>query len=303
MKQNGTRPTRPGSRRQKEPEERFKISQIFEAFTSLPRVLHLVWSTDAWLTISLALLSLVRGFIPAVSVTITALVIDSVVNAIRTHVATMVWVFVGLQLAVSLLDRLLSTLSNIVQQLLQDRVAYQVQILILEKANTLDLAFFENSEFYDKLRRAADEANYKPVMMVSQTFDLGRTLVTLFSMIFLLLHLAWWLALIAIVVPFPAFIASSRYGWRGYQLMRRQSPERRQMLYFTNVMTIDDFNKEIKLFNLGDFFIKQYRRLAQKFYDENKIIVKRRYLVSFFWSGLSIGANSAIYIYVALQAV
>ena len=93
---------------------------------------------------------------------------------------------------------------------------------------------------------------------------LGRTLVTLFSMIFLLLHLAWWLALIAIVVPFPAFIASSRYGWRGYQLMRRQSPERRQMLYFTNVMTIDDFNKEIKLFNLGDFFIKQYRRLADR---------------------------------------
>ena len=303
MKQNGTRPTRPGSRRQKEPEERFSISHVFEAFTSLPRVLRLVWSTDARMTSSLALLSLVRGFIPAVSVTITALVIDSVVNAIRTHVATMVWVFVGLQLAVSLLDRLLSTLSNIVQQLLQDRVAYQVQILILEKANTLDLAFFENSEFYDKLRRAADEANYKPVMMVSQTFDLGRTLVTLFSMIFLLLHLAWWLALIAIVVPFPAFIASSRYGWQGYQLMRRQSPERRQMLYFTNLMTIDNFNKEIKLFNLGAFFIKQYRRLAQKFYNENKIIVKRRYLASFFWSGLSIGANSAIYIYVALQAV
>ncbi len=115
MKQNGTRPTRPGSRRQRESEERFSISHVFEAFTSLPRVLRLVWSTDGWLTSSLALLSLVRGFIPAVSVTITALVIDSVVNAIRTHVATMVWVFVGLQLAVSLLDRLLSTLSNIAQ--------------------------------------------------------------------------------------------------------------------------------------------------------------------------------------------
>jgi ATP-binding cassette subfamily B protein len=303
MKQYGRPSSRYKTKGQKEPEERFKITHVFEAFTSLPRVLRLVWATNAWLTSSLGILSLLRGFLPAVSVTITALVIDSVVNAIRTHNATMVWVFVGLQLAVSLLDRLLSTLSNIVQQLLQDKVANQVQSLILEKANTLDLSFFENSEFYDKLRRATDEANYKPVTMVSQTFDLGRALVTLFSMIFLLLHLAWWLAAVAILVPFPSFIASSRYGWRGYQLMRRQSPERRQMFYFINVMTVDDFNKEIKLFNLGDFFIKQFRHLAQKFYDENKKIVVRRYLASFFWSGLSIGANSAIYIYVALQAV
>jgi ABC-type multidrug transport system fused ATPase/permease subunit len=63
MKQNGTSPNRPRGKGQKEPEERFKISQVFEAFTSLPRVLRLVWSTDAWLTGTLALLSLVRGFI------------------------------------------------------------------------------------------------------------------------------------------------------------------------------------------------------------------------------------------------
>ena len=217
---------------QQESDQGFKISQVFGAFTSLPRVLRLVWSTQPFFTLMMALLSLLRGITPTLSILVTRFLIDSVVSAIRTHVTTMVWVFVGLQLAVALLDRLLSTLSNIVQQLLQDRVSSRVQILILEKANTLDLAFFEDSEFYDKLRHAAEEANYKPVTMISQTFDLGRTLVTLFSMLFLLLQLAWWLALIAIVVPIPAFIANSHYGWRGYQLMRRQSPERRQMLYF-----------------------------------------------------------------------
>src|SRR6266436_260517 len=288
---------------QQESDQGFKISQVFGAFTSLPRVLRLVWSTQPFFTLMMALLSLLRGITPTLSILVTRFLIDSVVSAIRTHVTTMVWVLVGLQLAVALLDRLLSTLSNIVQQLLQDRVSSRVQILILEKANTLYLAFFEDSEFYDKLRHAAEEANYKPVTMISQTFDLGRTLVTLSSMLFLLLQLAWWLALIAIVVPIPAFIANSHYGWRGYQLMRRQSPERRQMLYFNMVMTMDSFNKEIKLFNLGDFFINQYRRLANKFYEENKGILVRRYLTGFLWSGLSIVANSGIYIYVALQAV
>ncbi len=300
---NYTRFARFSRKGQKASDDGFKITQVFGAFTSLPRVLRLVWSTQPFFTLMMALLSLLRGITPTLSILVTRFLIDSVVSAIRTHDTTMVWVFVGLQLAVGLLDRLLSTLSNIVQQLLQDRVSSRVQILILEKANTLDLAFFEDSEFYDKLRHAAEEANYKPVTMISQTFDLGRTLVTLFSMLFLLLQLAWWLALIAIVVPIPAFIANSHYGWRGYQLMRRQSPERRQMLYFNMVMTVDNFNKEIKLFNLGDFFINQYRRLAHKFYEENKGILVRRYLIGFLWSGLSLVANSGIYIYVALQAV
>ncbi len=289
--------------RKKQSDDEFKISQVFVAFASLPRVLRLVWSTDAPLTAGLGFISLLRGTTPAITVVITKLVIDSVVRAIRIGSVNPVWLPVGLQLAVGLLDRLLTTISNIVQQLLQERVANRVQVMILEKANSLDLAFFENPEFYDKLRRAADEANYKPVTMISQTFDLGRTIITLASMIFLLLQLAWWLAVVAFIVPIPSFIASTRYGWIGYQRMRRKSPERRQMAYFGTVMSVDQFNKEVKLFNLGDFFIRRYHKLADKFYDENKGILVRRYLTSFVWTGLTVAANSGIYLYVALQAV
>lgn len=305
FKRPGTGTTTSNNKKQPkiDDDESFKIRHIFSAFTGLPRVLRLVWSTQPFFTLILGLLNLLRGFTPALTVVVTKYLIDSVVTAIRTHVTTPVLVFVILQLAVAILDRLLSTLSNIVQQLLQERVSNRVQLLILEKANTLDLAFFENSEFYDKLRRAAEESNYKPVMMIAELFDLVRTFVTLASMLFLLLQLAWWLALVAIVAPIPAFFAGSRYGWQGYQMMRRQSPERRKQWYLNMVMTVDDFNKEIKLFNLGPFFINRYKYLADKFYNQNKTILVRRYLTGFFWSGLSIGANSAIYIYVALQTI
>src|SRR2546425_9356844 len=288
----------PGSRA----DEKFSIKRVPGAFASLPRVVRLVWSTSAILTIQLGLLSLVQGFIPAFSVTITGLVIDSVVMAIRIHSIAPIWLPIGLQLGITLLSSLLSTLSNIVQQLLQEQVSNRVQLDILKKANTLDLAFFENPESYDKMRQAANQSTYQPVSMISQTFDLGRTLVTLFSMIFLLLHLAWWLALVALIVPIPAFFSSTRYGWRGYQLMRRQSPERRLMAYFVSLMTTDTYNKEIKLFNLGDFFTRKFWRLATDLYKQDKKLLLRRYSTNFAWSGLTIVANSAIYFYIALQA-
>ncbi|HEX6108576.1 MAG TPA: ABC transporter ATP-binding protein, partial [Ktedonobacteraceae bacterium] len=150
---------------------------------------------------------------------------------------------------------------------------------------------------------AADEATYKPVLIISQTFELVQTVITLFSMILLLMQLAWWLAVVALVVPIPSFIASSRYGWMGYVRMRRESPERRKMYYFNRLMTDDDYNKEIKLFNLGNFFIGRYRQLADKFYKENQRILVRRNMTGFYWMALSLVANAGIYIYVALQAV
>ena len=284
-------------------DEKFSIRKVPGALASLPRVLRLVWSTSALLTTLLGFLSLLQGFIPAISVTITALVIDSVVNAIRIHSTAPIWLPVGLQLGITLVSSLLSTLSNIVQQLLQEQVSNRVQLDILKKANTLDLAFFENPESYDKMRQAANQSTYQPVSMISQTFDMGRTLVTLFSMIFLLLHLAWWLALVALIVPIPAFFSSTRYGWRGYQLMRRQSPERRIMAYFVSLMTTDTYNKEVKLFNLGDFFINKFWDLATKLYKQDKKLLIRRYLTNFGWTSLTGVANSAIYLYVALQAV
>ncbi len=284
-------------------EEKFSFRKVPGAFASLPRVLRLVWSTSAPLTILLGLLNLAQGFIPALSVSITALVIDSVIRAIQIHSTSPIWLPIGLQLGITLISTLLSNLSNIVQQLLQEQVANRVQLEILKKANTLDLAFFENPEFYDKMRQAANQSTYQPVSMISQTFGLGQTVVTLVSLIFLLVHLAWWLAIVALIVPIPAFFSSTRYGWRGYQLMRRQSPERRLMAYFVTLMTTDTYNKEVKLFNLGDYFIGKFWDLATSLYKQDKKLLLRRYNINFLWTGLTVVANTAIYLYVALQAV
>jgi ATP-binding cassette subfamily B protein len=277
---------------------------VFQAFTSLPRVLKLVWSTQPVFTVLMGVISVLRGFSPALSAWVTKLVIDSVVNALnhRVDVSQVFWL-VLLQLLINVSTNLLGTLSNIIQQLLQELVSNKVRLMVMEKANTLDLSFFENPEFYDKLRQAQEQATFRPVSMVSQTFELGRTIITFLSMIGLLVSLEWWIAIIALVIPIPSFIADTRYGWMGYQRMRRQSPERRQMAYYESVMTTDTYNKEVKLFGLGNFFVDNFRRLSIKFYNENRLLLIRRYMTNFLWTSLSVAANAGIYLYVAIQAV
>ena len=291
-------------RRSRNPDEDgFNLRQVPIAFASIPRVMKLVLSASMLFTVLMGILSILQGFMPALSIEVTRIVVASVERGIRIHSINPIWVPVGLQLGVVLVTSLLSTLGNIVQQLLQEKVSNKIQFLVLEKSNTLDLSFFEDSAFYDKLRQATDQSTYQPVSMISQTFDLFRTIVTLFSVIAILLQLEWWLAIVALLIPIPAFISSAKYGWIGYQRMRRQSPERRLMSYIQTLMTTDTYNKEVKLFTLGNFFITRFRWLANKFYEENKSILVRRYMMNLLWTGLTGAANTAIYLYVAIRAV
>jgi ATP-binding cassette subfamily B protein len=287
--------------------ERLSLKTIRGAFASLPRVLKLVWDVQPTFTIALGALYLLQGLIPALTAYVTGMTVQAVYIALRHHGADgtttiVIWLVVaqfGLQGAQSLL----TTLSNIVQQLLQEKTTADIQLMVMRKADTLDLAFFEDATFYDALQEAQREAAYRPSGMITQTFGLGRTVVTLFSLAFILVHLAWWLTLLALLAPIPVFFANVGYGWWGYQQMRRQSPLRREMQYYNNLVTTDTFNKEIKLFTLGDFFTNGYSRLADRFYREARDLVVPRYLVSFGWGLLSNIVNGLIFLYVALQTV
>ncbi len=284
------------------PEEKFSFKQVPQAFASLPRVIRLVWSTSWSMTMALIILNILQGLIPAATALITAMVVDSVVQAIRIHSASPIWWPVGLQLVVTIFSSLMSAINSIILQLLQEMVSNQVQLEILKKAATLDLSFFENPESYDTIRQATNQSSAQ-TNMVTQAFSIGQTLITLTSLLFLLFHLAWWLAIIALVTPLPAFFFSTRYGWKSYRLMRYQSPERRILNYFVTLMTTDTYNKEIKLFNLSDYFIVRFWKLATKLYEQDKKLALQQYLTNFGWSNLNTIANSGIYLYVALQAI
>ena len=288
-------------------DETLTAEKIITAFASLPRVLRLVYRVQPVYTILLGILYIAQGLVPLATALITGGLAQAVFRAIllggkHGSVTVVIW-YVVAQFGVQGVNSLLTTLSNIAQQLLQERMSYTVQLMVMEKANTLDLSFFEDAQFYDRIQEAQREASSRPVGMISETFGLGRTLITLLSMVALLSQLAWWLAILALIAPIPAFVANVRYGWWGYRMMRRQSPLRREMMYYNNLLTTDTYNKEIQLFTLGDYFIKSYRAISERFMKESRAILVPRYLAAFVWGLGSLLVNGVLYLYIALQTV
>ncbi|CAN5522451.1 ABC transporter ATP-binding protein [soil metagenome] len=280
---------------------------VAETWRSTVRVFRLVWQSSPKLTLSLASMTLFLSVIPAGQVWLAGRLIDEVLQGIAggggNEYVRPIAILAVLQLLLFIGGSLFQTLSNISQQLLQERLAIHVQLSIMDHANSLDLADFENAAYYDQLQQAERESANRPVQMVSSVFGLARSGITFATMVGLLIGLSPWIAVAALIAPIPAFISGSRYGWWGFQQMRRLSPTRRLMSYLTTIMTTDTFNKEIKLFSLGDHFIDRYSGIADEYYNETRVLLVRRYLAGFGWGALTIIASSATFLYVALQAL
>src|SRR4051794_22151670 len=287
---------------------------------AVPRVIGLVWAASRVLTVGLAIATIFAGIIPAITAIVAKLLIDAVVRAIairsnpalpdvvpigpwHVDVITAVIILAVAQFLVFAVSSFLSTLRNICQQLLQERVTNTIQLQIMDHASKLDLAFFEDSTSYDLLRRAQQGASSRPLFMVSGVFGLIQTIIAFASMIALLVALAPLLALVALVAPVPGFIADTRYGWRGYSFARWASPLRRRMDYLTTLVTTDSYAKEVKLFGLGPYFIDRFGQLSRVYQDRQRGLVVARYLAGFVWSTITTLAGSLTYLYVAFQAI
>ncbi|MEO8286646.1 MAG: ABC transporter ATP-binding protein [Chloroflexota bacterium] len=281
--------------------------QVRATLSGAPRAFSLVWGSHKGYTVAMAVFSIVFGLIPTATAWISKLLIDAIVGAAKVggvgSATALVIQLVVLQFVLLVGSSLLQTIRNINQQALQELTARRVQLLLMRHANSLDLSFFENPTFYDALQQAQREAGYRPTQMVEQMFSLVRNAITFLSMIALIASLGWVVALASLIAPIPSFIASSRYGWQGYMMSRRQSPDRRRMTYFLDLLTRDTYNKEIKLFGLGDYFIKKWEEISVRFYKENRSLVKRRYLMGYVWGSLSTIVTSGTYLYVALGTI
>jgi ATP-binding cassette, subfamily B, bacterial len=277
-------------------------------FAILPRAFGLVWRASAGMTLALGLFAVADGIIPSATAWVSKLLVDSVLLAARggpqrgeqvSRVVALVMAQLGLYLGGSLLQ----TLRTIVQQALQELTTNRVQLTIMEHANRLDLAFFENPKFYDMLQQVQRDASYRPLGMVQGLFNEVRSLITFLSMVALMARLGWVVGLVALVAPIPSFIASSRYGRQGYWLTLRQSPDRRLMGYFLDLLTKDTFNKEIKLFGLGRHFMERWKAIADRFYRENRALLLSRSVMGFLWGSLTTLVTSGTFLYVALQVI
>ena len=274
------------------------VRKFFSVFQYSRVALEIVWSTSAALTMAMAFSTLVSGVLPAAIASVGGLFVDAVASAFQQDSAAaeqarddvLFYVFLELGLVVFMTGA--QRLNTICQSILRVLLGNKINVMILEKALTLELAHFEDAEYYDKLVRARREASSRPLSLVIKTFDLLRDLIALITIgIFLFQFSVWAVALLAIA-GIPAFLAEAKFSGEAFRIHRRRSAERRMQIYLEMVLTREDGVKEVKLLQLGKLFLKRYVDIFRSMYQEDRNLVLRR---GFWGYVLGLLASSAFY--------
>jgi ATP-binding cassette subfamily B protein len=175
--------------------------------------------------------------------------------------------------------------------------------MILEKALTLSLVQFEDSEFYDKLTRARREASSRPLALVMKAFGLAQNLVSLVSFAVLLIKFSPWAVAILLLAGLPAFVAETKFSGDAFRLFKWRSPETRMQLYLETVLAREDHAKEVKLYGLGERLLARYREIFDRLYREDRALTLRRDSWGFALGLIGTAALYGAYAWIALEAV
>jgi ATP-binding cassette, subfamily B, bacterial len=262
------------------------------------RTLRLVMASSPGLLFAMAGLTLVSAVVPIVIAYAGKRIIDAVVAADAE--LSVRWVLLELASVTALALALRGT--GLVRSILGARLGVDVNVQILEKAVSLDLPFFENAEFYDRLTRARREASSRPVALVADGFQIVQNLLTLGGYAAVLSRFSGWLVLGLLAATVPAALSEMRHSKLGFQLRNWRSPETRRLLYLEYVLANDDHVKEVKLFGLGPHLLGRYRALSETFYQEDKRLSIRRAAWTQALSLIGTGAFYGAYVLMAAQA-
>jgi ABC-type multidrug transport system fused ATPase/permease subunit len=278
------------------------LRDLASVFQYSGRAVELVWTTSRGLTVVLVILSLVAGVLPALIAYVGKWLVDSVVAAASAggeseRALSFVALEAGLVAAMAATQRGIT----VCQSLLRARLGHRVNVIILEKALTLELRHFEDSEFYDKLTRARREASSRPLSLVMRTFGLVQNLISLVTYGALLLRFSPLAAGILVIAALPVFAAETRFSGQAFRLFRWRTPETRQQMYLESVIAREDSAKEVMLFGLGPTLLSRYDDIFRRLYREDRNLTLRRGGWGFLLGLVSTAAFYGAYAWIAIE--
>ncbi|MBC7978432.1 MAG: ABC transporter ATP-binding protein [Myxococcales bacterium] len=270
------------------------------------RALRLVWATNRSIAIGLALGSVIAGLMPSAIAIVGKHLLNAILAAARSHATVdrylaIQWLAaeLGLVIAMAAVSRLL----GMMRSLLRQQLGQKINVEILEKALTLDLVQFEDSELYDRLTRARREASSRPLSLVSQTFEFGQSMITLVTLGALLAGFSPIALAVLIAAAIPPFVAELKFSGDAFRLSRWRTPETREQMYVETVLAREDHAKEVKLFGLGPRFLERYKAIFLKMYAGDRQITIRRAVWSLVLGTIGTLAFYGMYLWIAIATI
>lgn len=262
-----------------------------------PQVLRLIWQSSPWYTMLILALTVISSLATPAQIWLVKVIIDRVTNVVMAGPLLMESPWPQLVVPALLLALVLATadvsrsLMRSLREIIADAAEHHVRGLILAKAATLDIAFFETPAFYDQLENAQRDSwrmRNLPWILV----DSSGQLLSLTATFGLLARLHWLTIPLLLLTCLPQLVVQAQRSNTMFKIWTGRTPAQRMVYYLAGLLSQREPVKEVRLFGLQTPILQRYRTHTQRFVDENKALIlryERANLLSVLLSVLGVG--------------
>lgn len=216
-----------------------------------------------------------------------------VLNGIVAKETQPVLICLGIYLGLKLVTYLLAQFNNYVNDRYTDELQFYIETVMMEKTSRMDLAFFDSAQMGDKVRHARGNFNIM-TDMTWLVFDILSCTVNVVATLIIVSSYKWWLGIITLILLIPYFLYNKWYTDKRLKMEKEQLRDNRKKDYYSSVFFDNNIQFEIKLNNIGDYFIRRYKEMWQKLYIINKKEDIRHNLCSLLIMILCISAEAIV---------
>ncbi len=278
---------------------------VSKFFYRLFYIFRLVWDTKPWILLFMVFMAVWNGVTPVISAYIGAALLNGLAEAYMSVTSggeimfdTVIWLLV-LRFGFNFLTGTVSRISNILNNIAGELVVNHTNLKIMNKAREVDLASFDDPEFYERFENAKREAGNRPINILNSNFTIISTVISMVSFVVILAGIAWWAPLVIVLMSAPTAVISFAYRKKNFWYVRWHSKDRRQMSYYSDLMTNKDMVKEIRLFHLSDTFIGRYQETFLRYFGGLKKLFVGEGLWNIGINLLTTAINCALFLFIA----
>lgn len=174
-------------------------------------------------------------------------------------------IYLALQLATYLIDQF----DNYVQERYRDELKFYIEEQMMDKTSRMDLSFFDSAKMGDKVKHVRN--NFLTMMNMSWlVFDIVSAFINLVATLIIVCTYKWWLGLVTLVLLIPFMLYNKKRTERKLQMEKEQLRDNRKKDYYRDAFFNDNVQFEVKLNNIGSYFIGKYKEMWRKLYKINK---------------------------------
>ncbi|MCJ1219964.1 ABC transporter ATP-binding protein/permease [Paenibacillus polymyxa] len=274
-------------------------STIWRSVRQGLKLFSLVFGMNKTYMVSSIFLHILQGLMPVLTLIIMQNLLNSIVS-FGTQGISLIMLQFGIFIVIHVLKSVVTMSQTFVEGTLESVLSKSLNLMIGKKSSSLGLADYENSEINDQLKRASQEASYRPYQLYTQMAGILSSMVTMVSSATLILLWKWWVVIILFGISLVSVYSIFKLNKEQFEIYMNRTPLYRESWYMTYLLTNDRAVKEVKIFNMSSYLLKKYEDLLQRFFVEDRRILGKRVTITFMYSLLELAVLLGV-VWVAIR--